>query len=270
MGRARRKSAIGPTILAAAAAGVALIALLLGVFVASIGSEPERAMAMAAPRHDVIRDAKVDRGPQLGPEDLERALHVKAALVRRSQNTLAMSFAAVPSKADSPFNALFVKAPTALDVLGQGPINAPADAALTLSGSASGEMHCLAQAVYFEARGESHAGQLAVAQVVLNRVRSARYPDTICGVVYQNEHRHNRCQFSFACDGRAEVAHNRRSWNNAVAIAEEAVEGDRRDLIAGMSNNTLYYHATSVSPRWASQMRVTKRIGRHIFYERRG
>lgn len=269
MGRTRRKNAIGPTILTAAASGAALVALFVVWVVASSGSEAKRAMALAGPQHDVVRNAKVDRGLQFGSMDLEDALHAKAALVRRSHNTLVMSFAAVPSASESPFEALFVKAPTALDVLDQGPINAPSDAALVLSGSASGEMNCLAQAVYFEARGESHAGQLAVAQVVLNRVRSARYPDTICGVVYQNEHKYNRCQFSFACDGRSETASNRRSWNDAVSVAQDAVAGERKDLIAGLSGNTLYYHATSVSPRWASQMRVTKRIGRHIFYERR-
>ena len=74
------------------------------------------------------------------------------------------------------------------------------------------ELWCLATAIYFEARGESYRGQVAVAQVVLNRVKHKLYPDTICGVVFQNQNRRNSCQFSFACDGRPERITDDKSW----------------------------------------------------------
>ena len=78
------------------------------------------------------------------------------------------------------------------------------------------ELWCLATAIYFEARGESYRGQVAVAQVVLNRVKDHRYPDTICGVVFQNQSRRNSCQFSFACDGIPETINDSKSWAQAA------------------------------------------------------
>ena len=81
------------------------------------------------------------------------------------------------------------------------------------------QQKCLAEGIYFEARGEPEAGQAAVAQVILNRVRNPAYPDTICGVVYQNKNWRNRCQFSFACDGRSEVIAERSQWDDARRIA---------------------------------------------------
>lgn len=82
---------------------------------------------------------------------------------------------------------------------------------------------CLAQAIYFEARGETPEGQLAVGRVVLNRVASEAYPDTICDVVYQNAERANRCQFSFACDGKPEIASERAAWGDALDEAGRLV-----------------------------------------------
>ena len=78
------------------------------------------------------------------------------------------------------------------------------------------ELSCLAQAIYFEARGESPIGQFAVGRVVLNRVDSDAYPGTVCGVVFQNAERTNRCQFSFACDGKPENIFERAAWRNAL------------------------------------------------------
>ncbi|WP_421725577.1 cell wall hydrolase [Bauldia sp.] len=135
---------------------------------------------------------------------------------------------------------------------------------VAFSAASPGEARCLAHAVYFEARGEDRIGQTAVAQVVINRVRSRRYPDTICKVVYQNEHKRHRCQFSFACDGKAERVRDRRAWDKAMAVAQEVLAGS--DLQHSPLGSATHYHAVSVSPFWASKLRKVDRIGQHIFY----
>lgn len=123
------------------------------------------------------------------------------------------------------------------------------------------QRYCMAAAIYYEARSESHSGQRAVAQVVMNRVASKRYPNTICGVVFQGEDRRNRCQFSFACDGRPERPRPGKSWNNALSIAKQFEGGDRYAKLA----DATHYHADYVKPRWSSSMRRISKIGRHIF-----
>lgn len=126
------------------------------------------------------------------------------------------------------------------------------------------DKQCLATAIYFEARGESEAGQKAVAQVVLNRVLDYRYPDTVCGVVYQNQHWRNRCQFSFACDGKPDRVRDMRSWAKASRIAEEALQGDYFLDDIGLAT---HYHATYVSPRWGRYLKRIEKVGTHIFYQ---
>ncbi|MEJ8571707.1 cell wall hydrolase [Microbaculum marinum] len=128
------------------------------------------------------------------------------------------------------------------------------------------DRHCLATAIYFEARGESISGQKAVAQVILNRVLDYRYPDTVCGVVFQNQTWRNRCQFSFACDGRPERISDKGSWATAVKIAEEALDGDyfMEDI-----GEATHYHATYVQPRWSRYLNKVERVGTHIFYQLR-
>jgi spore germination cell wall hydrolase CwlJ-like protein len=126
------------------------------------------------------------------------------------------------------------------------------------------EENCLARAVYFEARSESALGQMAVAKVILNRVKSPNYPNTICGVVYQGTHRRNSCQFSFACDGQPDDVRQAGAWAQAKSVAQRAIAGDM-NLGKGMGSATSY-HADYVTPRWASKLRKVSRIGRHIFY----
>lgn len=123
--------------------------------------------------------------------------------------------------------------------------------------TAGAEEDCLANAVYFEARGESLEGQLAVAEVVLNRSRSGRYPATWCGVVTQH------AQFSFVRRGVIPAA-NRGSdaWKRAVAIARIAQQGTNRML----APNVLWYHANYVSPSWGRRLARSSVIGAHIFY----
>lgn len=125
---------------------------------------------------------------------------------------------------------------------------------------------CLANAVYFEARSEPVRGQIAVAQVVLNRVFSGYYPDDVCGVIYQNAHRRLACQFTFACDGIRDVVTEPEHWERAKRIAKEALDG--RLWLPEIGKAT-HYHATYVRPYWVRSMLKHKRIGLHTFYRPR-
>jgi spore germination cell wall hydrolase CwlJ-like protein len=129
------------------------------------------------------------------------------------------------------------------------------------------EQTCLATAIYFEARGENVRGQAAVAQVILNRVRNPTYPDTVCGVVYQNASWRNACQFSFACDGIKDRITSRRHYETAEEIALAVTAG--KIFIPEVGSST-HYHATYVKPRWSRTMEKMKKIGLHIFYRTHG
>lgn len=127
------------------------------------------------------------------------------------------------------------------------------------------ERRCLATAIYFEARGEPKRGQIAVGQVILNRVRSPIFPETICGVVYQGQ-MHKGCQFSFTCDGHTDNPKDNAQWSLAQDLAKKIMSGEEWLPEVGYST---YYHANYVSPRWAHSMNKIDRIGRHIFYKKR-
>lgn len=129
------------------------------------------------------------------------------------------------------------------------------------------EQKCLAEGIYFEARGESVKGQAAVAQVILNRVRNPHYPDTICGVVYQNEDWRNRCQFSFACDRIPDLITSPRHWKIAKEIAMAVTAGKIWFKDVGSAT---HYHATYVRPAWGPTMKRVEKIGKHIFYRTYG
>lgn len=124
------------------------------------------------------------------------------------------------------------------------------------------EWECLAQAVYFEARGEPILGQVAVAEVVLNRRDSGRYPDSVCGVVRQGTGERDRCQFSYWCDGQAEDVADAEAWERAGRVARAMLDGAPRALTDGAT----FYHADSVDPYWADVFAETAQIGAHIFY----
>jgi N-acetylmuramoyl-L-alanine amidase len=120
------------------------------------------------------------------------------------------------------------------------------------------QVRCLAEAVYYEAKGEPRRGQEAVAEVVANRVASRAYPNTFCGVVYQRSGR--VCQFSWACSGRR--APNGLQWQRANDIAERVVDGWQPRVAVGAT----HFHATFVSPSWSRVYRRVTSIGGHIFY----
>ncbi|MEM8687128.1 MAG: cell wall hydrolase [Pseudomonadota bacterium] len=146
----------------------------------------------------------------------------------------------------------------------------PSHAPLTKEVKLTRQAHCLALAIYFEARGESEDGQVAVSQVILNRVESKRYPNTICGVVYQNAHMRNRCQFSFTCDGKPEHPKEAKMWRQAKRLATQMLCGSEcaLDPLApkGGVREATHYHATYVRPGWSYRLRPVGRIGLHKFY----
>ena len=125
---------------------------------------------------------------------------------------------------------------------------------------------CLAEAIYFEARGEPVRGQMAVAQVVLNRAFSGKYPNTVCGVVYQNAHRHLACQFTFACDGIPDVIREPDMWDRAKTIAAEMLDGK---LWLAEVGKATHYHAYWVRPGWVREMHKMHKLGVHTFYRPR-
>jgi spore germination cell wall hydrolase CwlJ-like protein len=130
------------------------------------------------------------------------------------------------------------------------------------------ELMCLALTVYMEARQEPVRGQLAVAQVVLNRVRDERYPDTVCAVVEQGSPpgdalpRRADCQFSWRCDGKPDKPYEPVAWYRALRVAQYALAGARLPELEGV----LHYHADYVAPRWAARLQHVIHIGSHVFY----
>lgn len=128
-----------------------------------------------------------------------------------------------------------------------------------------GEFLCLALNDYFEARGESLPGRLAVAQVVLNRVMDSRFPSRICDVVRQNKTRSlHRCQFSWYCDGRSDKPYDRKAWRRSLKMAAAVLIKD--SSIADPTGGALWYHAVFVHPKWADRLDVSGIVGGHIFY----
>jgi N-acetylmuramoyl-L-alanine amidase len=137
------------------------------------------------------------------------------------------------------------------------------------------ETTCLAAALYHEARGESRPGQLAVARVILNRMRSHAYPDTICGVVYQGAEKPFRCQFSFACDDLPDAPRNLRVFQRLHALVHVILEhgmpgrllpGDPHEYREADFDQITHYHADYVSPFWGKKIDRVGQIGRHVFY----
>ena len=138
---------------------------------------------------------------------------------------------------------------------------------LALAGASRAKAEkCLANAVYFEARGEAVRGQIAVAQVVMNRVFSPFYPKDVCGVVYENANRHNACQFTFACDGIPDVVTEADAWERAKRIARDMLDG--KLWMPEVSKST-HYHAYWVHPDWVNEMKKIYKIGVHTFYRPR-
>jgi hypothetical protein len=125
------------------------------------------------------------------------------------------------------------------------------------------ELHCLATAIYFEARDEPIQGQIAVGQVIINRVNSPYYPKSICAVVYEGAMRRTGCQFSFTCDGKSHRTSEKKEWETAMEIAKQVLDGKLHVKAVG---NATHYHATYVHPAWRKLVKRVTQVGTHIFY----
>lgn len=124
------------------------------------------------------------------------------------------------------------------------------------------QWQCLSEALYFEARGESVKGQFAVAEVILNRVSSEAFPNTICGVVHQGTGKKYQCQFTYTCDGQSEAIHEPAAFAQVGKVARLMIDGAPRALTEGAT----HYHTRAVNPRWARKFAKTAQIGVHMFY----
>ncbi|MEL7093578.1 MAG: cell wall hydrolase [Pseudomonadota bacterium] len=129
---------------------------------------------------------------------------------------------------------------------------------------ATGDAHwrCLSEALYFEARGETVRGQFAVAEVIMNRVQSARFPGSVCGVINQGTGRKYQCQFTYTCDGNPERINEPQAWDRVSKVARAALDGMAPELTKGAT----HYHTTAVRPRWSRVYTHTASIGVHRFY----
>lgn len=137
---------------------------------------------------------------------------------------------------------------------------------LSAQPAASGgkEWECLAEALYFEARGETLKGQFAVAEVILNRVDSGNFPNSVCGVINQGTGRKFACQFTYTCDGQAEKIHEPRAFRRVGKVARLMLDGAPRRLTDGAT----FYHTKNVRPSWSRKFHRTATIGVHHFYRR--
>jgi spore germination cell wall hydrolase CwlJ-like protein len=122
------------------------------------------------------------------------------------------------------------------------------------------DFNCLVEAIYFEAGAEDPIGQRAVAHVILHRVKSERFPDSVCAVVHDTNKR--GCQFSYWCDGKSDATHDDERWAKSKQAATDVLSGAYPDVTKG----ALFYHAYFVRPRWSKKMMRTATIGGHIFY----
>ena len=125
------------------------------------------------------------------------------------------------------------------------------------------EMKCLSEALYFEARGEQIEGQIAVADVIINRKNHKRFPNTICGVVSEGSHKRHACQFSYNCDGKLELIYDKKTYRRIVKLSSMILNGAFSDV----TNGATFFHASEVSPSWSKKFKKTRKIGRHIFYK---
>ncbi|WP_299790330.1 cell wall hydrolase [uncultured Marivita sp.] len=129
--------------------------------------------------------------------------------------------------------------------------------------SGGAQWECLAEALYFEARGETIKGQFAVAEVIMNRVKSARFPNSICGVINQGTGKKYQCQFTYTCDGIPERISEPRAWERVGKVARAILDG-RAPM--NLTEGATHYHTNAVRPRWSRTYTKTASIGVHLFY----
>ncbi|MEM9550178.1 MAG: cell wall hydrolase [Pseudomonadota bacterium] len=124
------------------------------------------------------------------------------------------------------------------------------------------QWRCLSEALYFEARGETVKGQFAVAEVIMNRVKSTRFPSTLCGVINQGTGKKYQCQFTYTCDGYKEVIAEPKAFERVSKVARAIIDGAPMQLTGGAT----HYHTKHVRPAWSRVYKRTAAIGVHLFY----
>jgi hypothetical protein len=217
--------------------------------------------AMAPPVQTLRSELRIDREPSTGSLPSESYKLASADPIGMPSGLPTPSFSDLSS---SPMSAPIPLAMVPMPRAAPGvPPPSPAQR-LKLEGKEYAKAEkCLANAIYFEARSEPVRGQMAVAQVVVNRAFSGFYPSDICGVVYQNAHRHLSCQFTFACDGKSKAITERGHWARAVRIAKQTLDG--QIYVPEVAKST-HYHAIYVHPNWVGEMKKLVRYGLHNFY----
>jgi|GEM_PF-1530817 len=223
-----------------------------------------RAITQIRVQERIVQDY-LDRGVLTGQVDAPLSVSMSAPLPLDRPELFAPI---VPAQRKMDESVLTSVAPLSVDQM-LARIEAPASAEAPVSETVSppvirrdAEWACLAEALYFEARGEAMNGQLAVAEVILNRVDSRRYPNSVCKVISQGQSRRNGCQFSFRCDGQPEEFHEKAAYRQVGEVAAEMLEGRARSLTEGAT----HYHTRSVRPGWARRLTKTAEIGTHLFY----
>jgi spore germination cell wall hydrolase CwlJ-like protein len=165
-----------------------------------------------------------------------------------------------------------VALPTATQIVAANAASEAADAAASAPAATESEIEglkilakteCLADAMYYEARGEGEAGELAIAEVVYNRMHDGNYPRNICGVVFEGS-QHSGCQFSFTCSGDMERPKSAAAWRQAERLALRIVTGNV--TLGDATGGAISFHAVDVQPGWSDTMEQTTQIGNHIFY----
>ncbi len=222
-----------------AAAGVAICIMMTAM---SATASVKRSQVLRAEAHDVADEAQL-------VTDFASYLADETAAVRETMTAPRLKPALTPAE-------LIAKGSPITDLVDFDFSN------IEIAKLDGEERTCLAQAIYYEARSESRVGRLAVADVILNRVASPVYPDTICEVVYQGSERKTGCQFSFTCDGSMKARLNERQWRDAEMLSGAVLAGIRRPV----SRFATHYHADYVSPPWADTLTPTAVIGTHKFY----
>lgn len=238
----------------------------------SLDNKPQQQKAATPPRDGfTFKTSSLFFGSSLGSaESMERWQPGEEPVIVTQPDPDMKVIAALPTDGDGPVRV----GDMGESVAPKGEVNAdnqraktPAERLGLFDDKSRGKSEkCLAEAVYFEARGEAVRGQIAVAQVVLNRAFSGKYPETVCGVVYQNKHRHLACQFTFACDNNKDVIREPEMWERARKIAKAMLDGQ---LWLPEVDKSTHYHAYWVRPSWVSEMKKMYKTGVHTFYRPR-
>lgn len=136
------------------------------------------------------------------------------------------------------------------------------------------ESYCMGLAIYHEARGETLIGQIMVAATILNRARSSAYPDTVCGVVFHNQHRFNACQFSFTCDGLSDFPKNKDKFEELITLGEIVMSDSVPNFIFDghlemekKLNNVTHYHRYDINTSWSKKLGKIGQFGDHVFFK---